>query len=254
MKALITGASSGIGREMAKYLSELGCNLILVARDKEKLEQLQSELKSKSQIIVLDLSSEQKVKELYVLCRNYDIDILINNAGFGDCGYFTSTDLSNELNMLDVNIRAVHILTKMFLRDMKKKNHGYILNVASTAAFQPGPLMATYYATKAYVLHLTEAINEELRRIKSQVCISCLCPGPVDTNFNNVANVEFKLKGFSAERVAKIAIDEMFKGKMLIIPGFKMKCVKFFSRFLSDRALLKMAYKIQRSKKANPKS
>ena len=100
MKALITGASSGIGREMAKYLSELGHDLILVARNKEQLEQLQTELKSKSQIVVLDLSSEQKVKELYVLARNYDIDILINNAGFGDCGYFTSTDLNNELNML----------------------------------------------------------------------------------------------------------------------------------------------------------
>ena len=139
----------------------------------------------------------------------------------------------------------------MFLRDMKKKNHGYILNVASTAAFQPGPLMATYYATKAYVLHLTEAINEELRRVKSQVHVSCLCPGPVDTNFSNVANVEFKLKGVSARMVAKVAIDEMFKGKMLIIPTFKMKCVKFFARFVSERTLLKITYRIQKRKRAN---
>lgn len=166
MKALITGASSGIGKEMAIYLSELGYDLILVAREKEKLEQLQEQVTTKTKIIVMDLSIEQKVKELYVLCKNDDIDLLINNAGFGDCGCFTQTDLTKEMDMIHVNVKAVHILTKLFLKDMEKKNAGYILNVASSAAFQPGPLMATYYSTKAYVLHLTEAIYEELRRKK----------------------------------------------------------------------------------------
>lgn len=248
MKALITGASSGIGREMAIYLSELGHDLILVARDKEQLEALQNQLKTKVKIIVLDLSVEQKVKELYVLCKNDNVDILINNAGFGDCGPFLQTDLTKELNMIDVNIKAVHILTKLFLKDMQKRNMGYILNVASAAAFQPGPLMATYYSTKAYVLHLTEAIYEELRRKKSKVSISCLCPGPVDTNFDQVANVQFSLPGLSAKYVARYAIMQMFNHKMLIIPGGKMKMTKFFGRLCSEKRLLKLAYRIQRQK------
>lgn len=248
MKALITGASSGIGREMAIYLSELGHDLILVARDKEQLEALQNQLKTKVKIIVMDLSVEQKVKELYVLCKNDNVDILINNAGFGDCGPFLQTDLTKELNMIDVNIKAVHILTKLFLKDMQKRNMGYILNVASAAAFQPGPLMATYYSTKAYVLHLTEAIYEELRREKSKVSISCLCPGPVDTNFDQVANVQFSLPGLSAKYVARYAIIQMFNRKMLIVPGGKMKMTKFLGRLFSEKRLLKLTYRIQRQK------
>ena len=166
MKALITGASSGIGREMAKYLATMGHELILAGRDKDALEELQNELDIESQIVIIDLSDEKKVKELYVLMRNENIDILINNAGFGDFGKFYETDINRELEMINTNIKAVHILTKVFLRDMKKRNSGYILNVASIAAFGPGPLMATYYATKAYVNNLTEAIYEELRREK----------------------------------------------------------------------------------------
>lgn len=249
MKALITGASSGIGREMAIYLSELGHDLILVARDKDKLEELQNSLKTKVKIIVMDLSLEQKVKELYVLCKNDNIDILINNAGFGDCGNFTETDLTKELDMIDVDIKAVHILTKLFLKDMQKRNSGYILNVASSAGFQPGPFMATYYSSKAYVLHLTEAIYEELRRKKSKVSISCLCPGPVETNFNQVANVKFSLKALSARYVARFSIIKMFQGKLLIVPGFKIKCLKFFERFVPDKLVLRITYKIQRKKR-----
>ena len=207
MKVLITGASSGIGYQMAKYLSDLGHDLILVSRDKEKLQKMQENLKTDVKIIVADLSLENKVKEVYVLCKSENIDILINNAGFGDFGKFDETDLSKELNMIDLNIKAVHILTKLFLRDMKKRNSGYILNVASSAAFVPGPLMATYYSTKAYVLRLTTSISEELRRDKSNVVISCLCPGPVDTNFNKVANVKFSVKPLTSEFVAKYAID-----------------------------------------------
>lgn len=248
MKALITGASSGIGYQMAKYLSELGHDLVLVSRDKEKLQKIQEELKTEVKIIVADLSNESKVKEVYVLCKNENIDILINNAGFGDCGNFYETDLNREMEMIDLNIRAVHILTKMFLKDMKKKNQGYILNVASSAAFLPGPLMATYYSTKAYVLRLTTALYEELRREKINVNVSCLCPGPVDTNFNKVANVKFSVKPLNSEEVSRYAIDQMLNKKLIIIPGFKMKYANFFSRFCSTKFLAKVTYNIQKKK------
>ena len=250
MKALITGASSGIGLEMAKYLASRKVELILVARSREKLEKLQEQLNTKTTIIVTDLSIEQKVKELYVLTKNENIDILINNAGFGYCGDFDKGELTVDLPMIETNVKAVHILTKAYLRDMIKKDSGYILNVSSSAGFLPGgPLMATYYATKSYVLSLTEAIYYELKKKKSNVSISCLCPGPVKTNFNMRANVEFKVKAMSSKEVAKYTIDEMFKKKMLIIPGFKMKCVKFFSHFLSDKSLLRKTYRIQYKKR-----
>ena len=250
MKALITGASSGIGYSMAKYLSELGYDLILVARDKEKLQQIQKELKTDVKIVVADLSQEDKIKDIYILCKNDNIDMLINNAGFGLFGEFDSTDLSNELNMVDVNIKAVHILTKLFLKDMVKKDSGYILNVSSSASFQAGPLMATYYASKAYVTRLTVAIYEELRRKKSKVHISCLCPGPVKTNFNKVADVEFSMKGMDSDYVAKYAIDKMLKkNKLLIVPGFKIKSLIFFNRFISTKRAAKIVYKFQKRKR-----
>lgn len=248
MKALITGASSGIGYQMALYLDELGYDLILVSRDKEKLQQMQNKLKNEPKIIVADLSIESKVKEVYVLCKNENIDILINNAGFGDFGKFDETDLTKEMEMLDLNIKAVHILTKMFLKDMKKRDSGYILNVASSAAFVPGPLMATYYSTKAYVLRLTTSIYEELRRDKSNVVVSCLCPGPVATNFNKVAGVNFSVKPLNSKDVARYGIDQLLKKKLVIIPGVKMKLANFFQRFLSTKMLAKITYNIQKKK------
>ena len=248
MKVLITGASSGIGLDMAKYLAQKKHELILVARDRKKLEYIQEKLPTKVTIIVADLSNEQKVKELYVLTKGENIDILINNAGFGDFGYFTETDLNRELEMIDTNIKAVHILTKLFLKDMEQRNSGYILNVASSAAFQPGPLMATYYATKSYVYQLTEALYYEQQKKKSNVHLSVLCPGPVKTNFNNIAGVKFGVKPLSSTYVANYAIDKLLNKKMLIIPGFKMKCAKFLGRFVSDKFLLKMTYRIQKKK------
>ena len=238
VKALVTGASSGIGLEIAKYLDSLGYSLILASRDKEKLEELQKILKNKSKIVVLDLADMASLKNLYVFSKSEDIDILVNCAGFGVHGEFTSTDLNNELNMIDVNIKAVHVLTKLFLKDMKKKDKGYILNVSSSASFYPGPLMASYYASKAYVTSLTKGISYELKKAKSNVKISCLCPGPVNTNFNNVAGVKFNIKPLTPEFVAKYAVYNMLKGKLVIIPGFKMKLAKFFSRFLSDNLTL----------------
>lgn len=250
MRALITGASSGIGREIAIYLDSLGYETILVARDKVALEDLQVKLQNKSKVILLDLSNLMNIKSLYVLVKNYDIDVLINCAGFGVYGPFLQTEVSTDMQMLEVNVRCVHILTKMFLKDMQKKDFGYILNVSSSASFMPGgPLMASYYASKAYVTSLTETIYYELRKSKSNVRISCFCPGPVDTNFNRVAGVSFSVKPISASIAAKYAVDGMFKGKMLIIPGFGMKCSKFFSRFFSDLFLMRIVYRIQKKKK-----
>ena len=248
MKAMITGASSGIGRDMAKYLSHLGYELILVARNKEALEALKKELNTKVKIIVVDVSLEQKVKELYVLTKKDEIDLLINNAGFGIFGRFDETDLQDEINMIDVNIKALHMLTKSYLKDMKKRGKGTILNVASAAAFFPGPLLSSYYASKSYVYKLSLAINEELRREKSKVHISVLCPGPVATNFDKRAGVTFSLKSLDSNYVAKYAINQCLKGKVVIIPGIKMKLAKFFSHFVSDKRLAKIAYTMQKKK------
>ncbi len=254
MKALITGASSGIGREITKYLDSLGYNTILVARREDRLKELSKELKNQSEIITLDVSKTEDVFKLIEITQDESIDVLINNAGFGLFGEFDKTDLNRELEMIDVNIKAVHILTKEFLIRMKKKNKGYILNVASSAGFLAGPNLSTYYATKNYVLRLTEAINEELRQNKSKVQISALCPGPVDTEFNKVAKGTFSTKPLTPEYVAKYAIDSMFKGKMIIIPGIILRIGKFFMRFLPERVLLNYIYNYQKSKISKNKS
>lgn len=249
MKALITGASSGLGRDFAKILSEMGYDLILVARRKKKLDELKKELNTNVEVISLDLSSSYNCMKLYEQVKNEDIDILINNAGFGVFGEFSKTKVEKELDMIDLNIKTVHLLTKLFLKDFKKKDKGYILNVASSAAFLPGPLMASYYATKSYVFNLTMAIHEELRREYSNVYIGALCPGPVDTEFNKVAGVKFGVKSLTSIDVCKYAIKKMFKNKILIIPGFTMKLVYIFSRFLPLKLKLKLSYNIQKSKK-----
>ena len=245
MKALITGASSGIGRDMARYLAKQNVSLILVARDKENLLQLKKELSVPVEIFIYDLTIKENVFELYEQIKNETIDILINNAGFGLFGEFSETDLNRELEMINLNVIAYHILTKLFLKDFIKKDKGYILNVCSSAGFLPGPRLSTYYATKNYVLKLTMAIYEELRKQKSHVSISALCPGPVNTNFNKVARGKFSIKGANSSDVAKYGIDKMFQRKLLIIPTLKMKIGLFFSRFLPYKVLLKIVYQIQ---------
>ena len=247
MKALITGASSGIGRDMAKYLGKQGFDLILVARNKERLEEVKSEIKTNVEIIIMDLSSEENCINLYNQAG--DIDILINNAGFGVFGLFTETNIDKEIEMIKTNIVAVHILTKLFLKDMVKKNKGYILNVSSIAGFLPGPLMSTYYSTKSYVLRLTQSLQEELRRQKSNVKLSILCPGPTATQFLERANVTFKTKSASSEYVAKYAIDKMLLGKRIIVPTFKIKCAKFLCKIIPDTILVKFIYYIQKRRK-----
>ncbi len=251
MKALITGASSGIGRDMAKILSAKGYDLILVARRLDRLEQVKQGLKTNAEIITADLSDEAACFKLYEQVKDKNIDILINNAGFGVFGAFDTTDLQKELAMIDTNVRAVHILTKLFLKNFKARDSGYILNVASSAAFQPGPLLSSYYASKAYVLRLTEAIYEELRRTGSKVHICALCPGPVHTEFDTVADVKFSVKGLESRDVAEYAIAKMFEKKLVIVPGTLMKLARFFGKFVTEKRMLKIAYHMQKRKGDN---
>ncbi len=248
MKALITGASSGLGADMARVLVDEGYEVILVARRKGKLEKLAKELGENAKIIVKDISSTYNCVSLYNEVKKENIDILINNAGFGMCGFFNDANLDKELDMIDLNIKSLHTLTKLFLKDFIKNDQGYILNVGSSAGFMPGPLMTTYYSTKNYVVSFTSALYEELRRLGSNVSISCLCPGPVDTEFNKVARVKFSIKGIESNKVARYAIKKMFEEKLIIVPTFKMKCALFFTRFIPRKLLLRLTYKIQEKK------
>lgn len=248
MKILITGASSGIGRDMARVFHRMGHTLFLAARNSKRLNSLRDELDSKPTVIHADLSDEDACVGLYNKLKDEGIDVLINNAGFGLFGYFDKTDLSRELEMIDINIRAVHILTKLFLKDFEARNSGYILNVASSAAFLPGPLMSVYYATKAYVLRLSCAVAEELRRKGSDVYIGALCPGPVNTEFNRTAGVTFDLRSLPSDKVAEYAVRRMLRGKKIIIPGITIKLGVFFERLLPTALAARISYNIQKSK------
>lgn len=248
MKALITGATSGIGMSMAKYLCSMGWELVLTGRNKNALEKLKSELNTNVYIIPADLSEKEEVFKVYHYCKLHDIDMLINNAGYGIFGRFDETDIEDELNMLNVNITALHILTKLFLRDFKKKNRGIILNVASSAGFMTGPLLSSYYASKNYVVRLSLAIAQELKKTKSKVRISIFCPGPVDTNFNNRAGVVFGVKPISADFAAKYAIDNALSGRTVIIPTFKMKLGVLGAKLAPEKILSSVTYTIQKKK------
>lgn len=248
MKALVTGASSGIGKHIAYYLASQNIDLILVARSKKEMEHIKKNVKVNVKILTLDLLKEENVYKLYEETKNDNIDILINNAGFGLFGTFAETDLNRELEMINLNIKAYHILTKLFLCNFIKKDAGYILNVCSSAGFMAGPRLSTYYATKNYITKLTMAINEELRQVGSNVSISALCPGPVNTNFNKVAHGEFSIKEADPTYVAKYAIDKMFKRKMIIVPTLRMKLTLFLTRFAPYRLQLLIAYHIQGKK------
>lgn len=248
-KALVTGASSGIGKEIAIKLSERGYDLILAARRADKLSEVSKFLRSSAEIITIDLSNEENCYSLYEKCKTDDLEIVVNNAGFGNFGKFCDTELSKEMEMLDLNVRAVHILTKLFLKDFVKKDSGRILNVASAAGFMPsGPLLATYYATKAYVLSLSRGIAKELKKSGSGVTISALCPGPVKTEFDSVAGIDFQSVGMNAETVAEIAVRGMFAGKTEIIPGVLVKIGKVLTKVLPESVIEAFAYKFQKAK------
>lgn len=250
MKALITGASSGIGRDMARVLASMHVDLVLVARRGDRLRELAKELDVPVEIMVLDISRKENCLALYQRLAQESIDILINNAGFGDFGAFVQTDLDKELAMLHTNIEAVHILTKLFLCDFVKRDSGYLLNVASSAAFLPGPLMATYYASKAYVERLTLAIRKELQKQNSHVSVSVLCPGPVQTEFDRVANVRFAMKGKTSMEVAQTAIAAMFAHKAIIVPGSLMKGSYVLCKCLPNCILMEASYHIQHRKQS----
>ena len=248
MKALITGATSGIGRDMAMILAKRGIDLIIASRDTKKMTLLAKRLPVNVKIVTVDLSKESDCYYLYNEVKSEDIDILINNAGFGAFGYSWEVSLETEMNMLDLNVRAVHILTKLFLQDFREKDSGYILNVASSAGFLAGPLMSTYYATKSYVLRFTEAIHEELRQTGSRVKISALCPGHVETGFDKRANVRHSIGGVSSEKVAEAGIDGMFRGDVVILPGALMKLTYIGEKFLTEGLMLKAAFLAQSKK------
>ena len=248
MRALITGASSGIGREMAYYLGTLGYDLILVARRKKELEKIKKQIPTNVEIYAYDLQKTENVFQLYQQVKEKKIDFLINNAGFGLFGEFDKTDLERELEMIDLNIKTYHILTKLFLKDFQDRQSGRILNVASASGFLSGPRLSTYYATKNYVAKLSLAIHEELRHQKSKVHISVLCPGPVSTEFNQVAHGIFHIPSISAKKVARYAIDKSLKNKVIIIPSLATKLGLFFNRFISWSLSAKIIYHIQERK------
>lgn len=245
MKVLITGASSGIGKDMAVYMAKLGYDMVLVARDEKRLEEIKQEIgkeneKIKIDTVSMDLSIPDNCKKLHE--QVHDIDILINNAGFGVAGKFLETDLDKEISMIQTNVTAVHILTKLYLQDMKKRGEGKILNTASIAGFMPGPLMASYYGTKAYVVRLSEAIKQELKKEKSKVTISVLCPGPVKTNFNKVSGGKFNVHSLESKQVAKYGIDKMLKGKFVIVPGMLMKVIRVLVKITPNPIVSKFVY------------
>lgn len=250
MKVLVTGASSGIGRDLAREFAKRNYELVLVARNVERLEALKQELIQdydvKVEYLSVDLSKRENCIDLHNKVK--DIDILVNNAGLGDFGEFSETELTKDFSIIDTNITSVHVLTKLYLKDMKEKDCGKILNVASIAGFMPGPLMATYYASKNYVVRLSEAIKEELHKAKSNVKISILCPGPVKTNFNNVANVKFELSSLSSEYVARYTVNKFLKNKFYIVPGFTIRAAKCLTKIVPTPIVAKVSYHMQKRK------
>lgn len=244
MKVLITGASSGIGYEFAKEYAKKGYEVIGVGRDKDKLSKLYNETGCITE--VCDISVPENAKSLFEKYK--DCDIVINNAGFGDVGYFCETDLEKDISMINTNVTGLHILTKLYAKEMVLRNNGSILNVASVAGFMPGPLMATYYATKAYVYRLTLAVNEEIKKLNKNVYVGVLCPGPVSTNFDKVAGVKFNLKSHSAEKIVKYTISCIEKNKKIIIPTLSVKIARIGLKFIPERLSSKIAHKIQSKK------
>ena len=306
MLAFITGASSGIGKEMAKVLAGKGYDLIITAKNEQKLFEVRNEIlnnmylanKEKNnrgikkikqdidiKVISANLENEKEVFELYEKIKDEDIDVFINNAGFGTAGSFWETDLNTEINMVKVNDIAMHILFKLILKNMlnvenkkiaanieenqnndkssannwkginNEKNSGnkeqdlsdekYILNVSSLSGFMPGPKMSVYYATKAYMLNLTRGVYKELKMAKAKVNVSVLCPGPVYTNFADRAGVLFKTPNLSSEYTAKYAINKLFAKKLVIIPGILNKCAHVLSKIIPSKLVMSVVYRIQ---------
>jgi len=255
--ALITGASTGIGFEFTKLLAADGYNLVLIARDEQKLREIAASLPTKFNISVKiypkDLSVTGDIENLVRQIREDagTIEVLVNNAGFGLSGAFVDTDLARELEMIQLNVVSLVIFTKLLAKEMAERKGGKILNVASTAAFQPGPLMAIYYATKAFVLSFSEALAEELK--ESGVTVTALCPGPTATQFSKRAELErsrlFKggiLPVLDAATVAKIGYDGLSKGVPVVIPGLINKIGAFSVRLTPRKLVAQIAKQLNK--------
>jgi short-subunit dehydrogenase len=256
LTALVTGASGGIGEEIARRLAADGHDLVLVARSEPKLRELATELSAKhkieARVITCDLAkpdaAAEVVGKLDKMSLGSPIDILINNAGYASYGAFAETELSSELSMIQVNIVTLTHLTKLLLPGMIARKRGRVLNVASTAAFQPGPLMAVYYATKAYVLSLSEALANEV--LGSGVTVTALCPGPTKTGFQARAKMEESklLRGkdiMSSAEVAKAGVDGMMRGKTVVVPGAQNRLMTQAVRFLPRNVVTRMVRSAQ---------
>ena len=256
MTALVTGASSGIGYELAKILARNGYNLVLVARSQKQLAELATELENNYNIsvyvLVKDLSKDGAAQEIFdeLSKASIHVDVLVNNAGFTNYGFFTETNLQSELNMMHVNMISLMHLTKLFLPRMIERGEGKIMNVASIAAFLPGPLMANYYATKAYVLHFSEALLNELQG--SGVTVTALCPGPTQSGFQergglgDIRLMEGKIP--TSESVAKVGYRGMMNGKAIVIPGLGNKLLAFSIRFSPRGIVGKIVRYLQESR------
>ncbi len=252
---LITGASSGIGREFSRLFAEKGYRLVITARREKNLTELKEMYPENNiEVIPCDLGSETGAEYLYneIKKRNIKVDILINNAGFGLFGEFYETDIEKEKKMIDLNVKALVELSKYFLQEMLERNSGKILNVASIAAFQPGPYMSVYYASKAFVLSFSEALRNEVRN--TGVCISVLCPGPVETEFEKSSELSrsklfSKLKPVTAEKVAYAGFRGLMKNRAVIIPGFFNRAAITAGTFVPTGIKVNIARKIQEKKK-----
>ena len=247
--AVITGASSGIGAEFARQLAARGYDLLLVARRADRMQALADTLPVRCEIFPADLTRREECNRLVQALQDRKVDLFINNAGFGECGAFLQTDLDRELQMMDLNVGAVHILTKKMVEKMERQGSGALLNVGSSAGLLPaGPWMATYYATKSYVVSLTSGVAAELKAAGSPVYLGCLCPGPVDTEFNAVAHVRFALPGLSARRCVTAALAGIRRRKTIIVPGRGMAAAMALSRLVPRRMLIPLVAHQQRRK------
>jgi short-subunit dehydrogenase len=253
--ALITGASKGIGRELASLFAENGINLVLVARSERMLRELTEELGSRHAVSVLmivkDLSLPDAAQELFdeIKTRGIDVDYLVNNAGFGDYGAFTDSSWERYEKMIALNVTTLTHLTHLYAGEWRGRKPGRILNISSTAAFQPGPMMAVYFATKAFVLHLSEAIGDEFR--KDHITVTTLCPGPTDTHFGEVSKMNAgqlvkNVKIADAAEVALLGYRAMMKGRPVVIHGAMNKVAPFAIRFMPRKWVTRLSAKVMR--------
>lgn len=245
MQVLITGASSGLGYELAKLFDDNGSTLILVARNQVALEQLCQELKTMPTLLIGDLTQEDFLNEVMHYIKEHPIDILINNAGIGAYGYFKDISMEQEKNLILLNILALHSLMKAFIQS---KETGRIINISSIAACQVDPLMATYGATKSYVWMLSKSVQVELRKQHSNIQVQVCLPGSFNSSFDQNANISSPLKGASGQKVAKEIMKGIKKNKQVILPIFSNKYAYYLSKLIPERALMEIEFYLQNKK------